>query len=335
MKYRYQIFDRILESEIELAELSPAGDEHPDMTCRQEGRDVLEDCSWRHVHDWRLSDGSISLSCFKADDRYRLRFPGLADFVISEGAVEIFAVPASTTDDTTLRHLLLDQVVPRILGHQGRLILHAAGVSLQEGRAIALAGETGWGKSTLAAALEQNGAGILSDDCLLLELSDGSVEATPAYPGMRLLPESLAALYPEQAEHSPLAQYTTKRRMPLERQAFESGICSMPLDALFLLSNPESKGGAREISIGHAGGRAALIRLVSSLFVLDVRDRQRMSRAFERCGDLLRSGLPVFTLAYPRRHERLAEVCRAVMNDAAWPVRNGGRPVFDGRARKT
>ena len=84
--------------------------------------------------------------------------------------------------DETATHMLLDQVIPRVLGLQGRVLIHGSAVASPEGRACAFVGMSGRGKSTLAASFYRDGWRMLADDCIQLDIEDGSVLGLAAYP---------------------------------------------------------------------------------------------------------------------------------------------------------
>ena len=62
-------------------------------------------------------------------------------------------------------------------------------------RAAVLAGPPGAGKSTLAAAFARFGYAVLSDDVAVLEQLEGALHVQPAYPQLRLWPDSVALLF--------------------------------------------------------------------------------------------------------------------------------------------
>jgi hypothetical protein len=119
---------------------------------------------------------------------------------------------APGTNDATLRHLLLDQVLPRVLAHRGHVVLHAASVRIHE-RIVAIAGTTGAGKSTLAASFLIAGHPLLSDDGLLLDPGPSGTLAQPTYPSLRLWPQTVERLFAEAPTMEPMAHYSTKRRL--------------------------------------------------------------------------------------------------------------------------
>jgi len=70
---------------------------------------------------------------------------------------------------------LVRQVVPFAAALQGRLMLHAAAVSIGR-RCHAFIGASGAGKSTLAARLEAEGCALLSEDLLPCEIVGGAIQ---------------------------------------------------------------------------------------------------------------------------------------------------------------
>jgi hypothetical protein len=74
-------------------------------------------------HHWLSPGGETLLSHCNRDSYHWLRFPGLADFLISADADEISCYPVPAVPEETIRHLLLDQVLPRCLAHQGKIML--------------------------------------------------------------------------------------------------------------------------------------------------------------------------------------------------------------------
>src|SRR5205807_10064457 len=127
--------------------------------------------------------------------------------------------PVPGTPLETLKHLLLDQVLPLLLSQQGKLVLHASAVA-GPGGALAFTGPSGHGKSTLAASFSTNGYELLTDDCLMVEDRNGSIFGTPLYPSLRLYPEVIRTLFPKQPASTPVTHYSSKQRLGLEHSIF-------------------------------------------------------------------------------------------------------------------
>ena len=283
----------------------------PDITFQLLESPPPEPAGGDWIHHWYTPAGEITISLAGTGAGYLLRFPFLADFVIDENGCRVGGWPAAETDEETLRHLLLDQVLPRVLAHQGRLVLHASAVTV-DGKALAFAGETGRGKSTLAASLHGAGYSLLTDDGLVLKAGGGSIHSIPAYAGLRLLPESVAALFKVPPQRKAMASYSPKNRIALDRK---DAIDPVEPAALFVLGEPVGDG-EKSIRVSRLSQRDACMEIVRNSFQLDVSSRDQAKNLFAAAGRAAEK-LPVFALSYPRDFSRLPEVHEAILRQLA------------------
>jgi hypothetical protein len=231
------------------------------------------DVDW--FHEWRKPRGPRWLSFGRIDGGYLLRFPALADFAVNSAATRIVARPTAGLPVGTLRHLLIDQILPLAASRHGQVALHASAVHLDGIGVVGFAGEAGRGKSTLAAALAASGARVVTDDCLTIESRGEALYAIPGYPGLRLWPRSPARDVLASSRGRRVAHYSSKQRV-LSGAAFLQH--AAPLRALFLLSPRAGCGAAA--SIGRVGARARLMGLLRYGYVLDVEDRRDLAVLF-------------------------------------------------------
>jgi hypothetical protein len=303
----YRFCGETIVSHLDLPLLPPADSHEPACTIegslpRTCGADVA-----RWFHHWRIGRQRPWLSFARLDDGYLLRFPDLADFLVSGDGARIRACPSRALPDDTLRHLLLDQVLPLALSRRGRVLLHASAVHVPGLGALAFAGPTGRGKSTLAAALAARGGRILSDDCLAIDSHAGGWQVLPAYPGLRLWPDAASRQVPRGTPHRPVAHYTRKRRVDGGALRFHPR--PSPLRALFLLSGRGAAGPPATITRCRASAR--LIGLVKYAYVLDIEDREYLARAFSVLASVVTS-IPVLRLRVGHGHSRLADAADAI-----------------------
>ena len=207
-------------------------------------------------------------------------FTGKADFLIDLDRRSIQCAPRPAATSATIRHLLLDQVVPLLLSRETRLVLHASAVATPRG-AIAFVGFTGSGKSTLAAAVAARGFPLLCDDCLVVEPSPRGVHASPFYPGARLYPDSVKALGMTGATSSTVASYTRKRRIAMPPAPHVDR--STPLACVFVLDRHSRRSGSSPgaIAFTRLRPRDALMALLACTFHLDVGDAAEVRRGFD------------------------------------------------------
>jgi len=109
--------------------------------------------------------------CEIAGDRFLLRIPGIARFLISAGREIAFEIDERIAEADAA--VFLGGVAFGILLHQrGQVVLNGSAVAVN-GRAVVFCGASGVGKSALAAALVKRGYPMVADD--ICAVSDGSV----------------------------------------------------------------------------------------------------------------------------------------------------------------
>ena len=262
-------------------------------------------------HKWYVEgdDGEDSEEpwvCFaRRDDGYLLRFPSYGDFFVSLDATEIRCCPLPGIPEVTVRHLLLDQVIPLVLSRHERIVLHASAVSTERG-VIAFAGKSGQGKSTIALALAQNGCSLISDDCLVLRGGEGSWTALPSYPGVRLWQSTAEKLVRDGAGTADVAHYTSKRRV-VDMDGLPFLTRPKPMRALFVLADDRPT-----ISFERLEASRAFMAWTEFAYNLDIADTNFLCRHFETVGQLA-AEVPAYALYYPREFNSLPAVREAIM----------------------
>ena len=326
--HRYRVSGLVLTSALRLPELTPVHNraitEESEILVRlaEEGQRVPV------VSDWfltmKMPSGEPWLSCgvvtagtrSTSGDGYLLRFPELADFLVDARGREITCQAWSGTEPETLRHLLLNQVLPLVLNLRGRDALHATAVLTPDG-VCAFAGQAGAGKSTLAASFLFSGYPVIGDDCLLLDERDTRVVAIPAYPGIRLWEDALEALYGAREGFPTVTHYAVKRRLLLPKQGERFPTVPVPLARIYCLEGPIAEHENDSIpspSIRSLSRRDAFMHLLPCLFRFDIRDRAMLTRQFHFL-DRLVAQIPVRQLLVPRNFSSLPAVREAVLTD--------------------
>ncbi len=308
----YRIFDVLIDSRMPLPELPEVKQGKADMSFELKSRPLAPESELEWFHDWRLPGGEVTLSAARAGGDYYLRFHGLADFRISSDGSAITGFSTTSAAEELMCHLLIDQVMPRVMAHRGHLVMHASANQVHGG-AIAFLGKTGCGKSTLAASLYQQGLPLLGDDCLLLRPGDHDVAAIPSYVGARLWPDSLQAVIGSHHTTRPMAYYSAKRRLGLP-DALTSPQPGLPLRAVFLLACTLNADDTAGVSFEPVSGAQVIMELIKNSFLLDVTDQALLSSQLKKFGRIFGAAIPVYRLAYPRRHDVLPQVRKALQN---------------------
>jgi hypothetical protein len=309
----YAFHGGTLASEIVLPELPRST--RRSANCLVHRGTVSLDCPPEWFHAWRL-DGRTHLAFGRHAGGYLLRVPRMADFLVSSDGGRVECHPRRRLPAATLRHFLLDQVLPLALSRTGRLVMHASAVHVPGVGAVAFAGRAGRGKSTIAAALARDGCPLVSDDCLVVQPdpASGVPRVQSAYPGVRLWRDAARALGESRDSGRAVAHYTSKRRVDrLNRRhlAFRAG--PSRLRVLYVLA-PRHRGGA-PCRIRPQAARDTFVALTRCLYVLDVTDARQLDVAFRRVA-WLADEIPIRSLSVVDDPGRLDDVADAIRRAA-------------------
>ena len=295
-----------------LPELPETGDAGPLINVQRGDRVVKTGIEPQWSHEWHDADGEVCIKYGRSGNDFLLQFPGIIDFLVSYSGdtVQYFSEP--DVPDEMIRHLLLDQVIPRIVGHKGRLVLHASAVVCDRG-AIIFLGDAGSGKSTLAAAFCMQDYEILTDDCLLLSPEAGRIICIPCYPGIRLWDDSYAAVVNDDRYLSNISYRTEKQRLILHNAKTGQHISAIPLTAVFILNDKVRPDQDSQITIKPESGAAVVMDIIKQSFVLDVHDKERTGKLFAIASGIANSGVQIYRLVYPYDYEMLNDVQQAII----------------------
>jgi hypothetical protein len=260
-------------------------------------------------HEWVFPDGTLWTRFYRTASGYLLRFPELADFEVSADGRVVSSWPFPGISDETIRHIYLNQVLPLALSRQGKRVFHASAVDAPSG-ALVFLGESGRGKSTLAASFALAGYRFLTDDALLLEPQPGGYAVEPSHPSIRLWDDSRDELVGDEADLAPAVQYTSKARL-LSGDALAFCPEARMLRRMYFLG----AGDADQVSFAPMTPSEALVGLVGNSFLLDIESRESLSAHFNHVVEM--ANLPIFfRLDYPRSFTALPALRQAILEHA-------------------
>jgi hypothetical protein len=170
-------------------------------------------------------------------------------------------------------------------------------------------GKSGPGKSTLAAYLAQQGFPVLCDDFVVLSQQGSHTLVVPAYPGVRLWPDTLSTLFDHNARTTPVAHYSEKRRLALDGD--DGQAVSVPLARVYILSNEDDAWAGGEIGAQTLSRRESVIELSKYAHLLDVSDQPSLCQRFNKLA-LLADAIPCYRLFFPYDFSQLPAVCEVV-----------------------
>jgi hypothetical protein len=258
---------------------------------------ALEDIRW--IRSWP-NEASPSFRVGRVGIDLVAEWVGLATLRAARDGTRAELRMANADADSEIADKLHRGQVRALLGHlQGKLAIHAS-AAVFDGRGVALLGDSGVGKSTLAAALcVLHGWEFMADDALAIELPAASVQATRIESHHWLVAESAEALGLSATRPSPSKHPVVPPRVRQE-SAF--------LEAIVKLSFDE---GARSPELDRLQGRACFqtLSLSAMRFILD--EPEVMLRDFQQVASLAER-VPVFELRRPLGVAGVAADARAI-----------------------
>ena len=320
--HTYSICGLSIESDTPIPQLRPVHGKEPDYAFRVFTTGIAPVCRWKRY--FILPNGQPWMSVGGKNGDFHLRFSQLAHFSVSGTKKEICCYCKPDVPLESIVHLLLDMVVPLLLSQQGRLVLHAGAVSIS-GKIIAFLGETGQGKSSITASFGQKGFPVVTDDCLVVEDKGRYLVCIPLYPGLRLWPDAVSALFGDVLSLPAVTHFTDKRRLGAEKGLLTFSAYPGPLERIYVLSarqNRQKKKDDSTITIDPLAPREAFMELVKHPYRLGLNTRERLREEFQNLGRLVNS-LAIRRIVYPRDYALLPDVHAAILADLGAEV--GGR----------
>ena len=213
-----------------------------------------------------------------AEDEIVLEWRAVGRFTIRRGGgVEVRS--ARGVPVGVVRNLARGPVAAVRLRQLGYLVLHGSAVTIGR-KAVVLCGASGWGKSTLAAALHRRGHRLLADDFAAIRIAPRGPTLLAGPPLLKLWPDSLRALGLNPAALPRLHPLVNKRRVRTRRLA---GARAIRLGRVVILA----PGAPLEITaLGHP---EALVELLRHSYGARTFATLHAADHFARCAALVRA----------------------------------------------
>jgi hypothetical protein len=291
--YRYRVYDLVVESEFALPELFPST-----------ATPQISICSAPFDHFW--PDNLTQDRYFAATEtEARCYWRGVGAFSIREGR-EIRCEPLAHPD--LFRLPLLEPVMAVLLHQRGHLLLHASAVARGD-QVWAFLGNTGLGKSTLAAALCAQGYSFVADDIVAIRFDpERGPVVLPAPPRFKLELQSVAALGEDLADLPQLHPYVEKRVRLVTANRVEE---PLPLRRLYRLGYGE------RMEITPQPADAAMLYLIEHSYIGRLSSQLLQPQQeihFHQCVDLA-NRVPMADLKRPFALDLLPAVIQMVDED--------------------
>jgi hypothetical protein len=242
-----------------------------------------------------------------------IRFRGGIEFLVDRAGTEVWGQwPESVGYDEAVSYLI-GPILGTVLRLRGATVLHACAINVN-GRAIAVLGDAGAGKSSLAATFAQRGYPILTDDLVALDDQNGAFKIQPGHTWIMVPPETVQVLYGAADALPQALPPWPKRRLDLTREGYHHQRESLPLSAVYLLGQRSRS--ARAPFVRRVRPRRALLTLLANSNAPRRVQVGTPGRDFDRLSRIA-ADLPVRRITPHADPTRLPGLCQAILDDFA------------------
>jgi hypothetical protein len=222
----------------------------------------------------------VDPGCFATTTQYLLSVVGIARYLVTEGR-EIVVDPDANAVPLDVRAYLLGAIFVVLCQQRGLLPLHASAVAGNSG-VVAFLGNSGQGKSTLAAHLAQRGFRVIADDiCLIDAAPPGAAMVIPTAPWLKLWRNSLENLGRQAEGLDRVFSDDDKYRLPLTQVLQPEPICKV----VFLGGNENSSTATVIEEVPRVEAVPLLMDLTHHSYLLEATGQREEN--FLRCGRVL------------------------------------------------
>lgn len=300
--------------------------EHADLTASlfDQSDDFLIDSeNWRKpVHSDKTTESAIH--SWESNEWQRFDFyrqPEVAlRFYLHKAGKKLFISKSEQIPEHEVEAFLIGSIAGRSLRLQGVTCLHSSVLEYQ-GKAFAILGPTGAGKSTTAAALLNAGARLISDDIGALVWRSELPYIESGYPAVRLLPQTMGVFGLNPEQYDPVMSVDYKRYVPLITEAktqnkntfgwqFHKESCQ--LSGIYVLSQRDSS--LQQIQFQNLSQQQSMIALAPHIFATHMMGHTQQRKAFMDVAKLVRN-IQVRSVSCPDHIESLPIIAEQILSD--------------------
>jgi hypothetical protein len=276
---------------------------------------ALDGADWTPYFEseFKEEDGTPTLAVWTLarGEFWKFRYSDGKEFLLDSSGTQVCSKWPQSPAPGDLTRYLIGPILGILLRLRGLTCLHASSIVIR-GRAVALAGLPGTGKSTAAAVFARRGFPVLADDIAVLRESGGEYLVEPGYPRLNLWPYSVESVFGAPEALPLITPNWDKRFLPLEdgQHAFERK--ARPLAAVYILAGRIEE--QPPLAVSGLRTPDALLALIANTYANYILDARVRAPEFAFLGRVA-GRVPVRRIAVPEGAGRIAELCDAILDD--------------------
>jgi hypothetical protein len=317
-RYRYSVYGVVVASDTPLALPEYSGGGLGEVECRSAPASAF----LAAADDAGVDRRSWYRYGFLADGSTYVAWEAVGEFIVAADGRRITCRRSEESSMESFHVYMLGQALSFALVKQRFEPLHATAVVVDD-CAVAFLGDSGFGKSSLAACFLEAGHRLLTDDLLILQESSGRIVAYPGPSRIKLFPAIARRFLGATPSRVAMNAGTDKRILPIDERLR----CRVPvtIKALYSLTAPRDACRTKGASIDPLSPREAFVELLKATINRRLVSPRRLSRQFDVMSSLA-ARIPIRKLSYPRMIECLQEVRALVLSDLACEAHVLGEP---------
>ena len=235
------------------------------------------------------------------DNELLFSIPDAGRYLIRSGS-EILVDPAANSSLGDVAAYLLGTAFGVLCHQRGTTPLHGSAIDVVDG-CVAFVGDSGAGKSTMAAALASRGHQVISDDLCVFDASEQGVRVWPGLNRLRLWEDALAALDCDQPGIEREFRGLNKYLVPT--QPIRNPRTPRRLQRVYQLA---AAADGDPTTITRLQGAASVEVLMQNIYRVTMAERMgRKAKLFVACAAAARD-VPVYRLSRPLGFQILPDV---------------------------
>lgn len=229
-------------------------------------------------------------------------------YILNQDGSEIWIEASPKLSLAYVMDYLLSTVASFLLHLRRRIALHASGVMIGD-QAVLFVGDSGMGKSTLAASYALRGHEVVTDDIAGICWQGNNYFVAPGFPFLRLWQTSTSALLGQKRALPVLAPDWQKQFLDLQDSTFHFAQDLVKLGRIYVLHSRSDKPDARRMSYA-----SAISALMNFTYLGNIFSKSLYAKEFHAISALIES-VPVFELTVPDTIEQLVSLDSILMSE--------------------